>query len=255
LGASILAAAAQTAGPSDAARIQSTANNRDTARFCASTSPHVVNALSVLALIVLAVAVVVAYRAGVLRGSRKARTAIPQTISGPNVEAADATSADARASNIDVEKARLIVSYEAESTRLRREIAHHAAENWQTREFAEDRRRLLRALADSRDETARYRQLLVDLENNAPPPLLDSPGAPDDLKLIVGIGPVLERMLQQLGISSYRQIARWTDRDIEEFNARLPDFPGRIRRDAWVTQARALHQSKYGEILPSRERI
>ena len=81
--------------------------------------------------------------------------------------------------------------------------------------------RLHRALADARGETARYRQLVVDLENDAPPPLLDGPGAPDDLKLIVGIGPVLERMLQQLGISRYRQIARWSERDIDEFDARL----------------------------------
>jgi len=174
-----------------------------------------VNGLTFLALIILAIGIVVAYRAGVFRESR---------------------------------------DREAESARVRREIADQAAENWQMREFAEDRRALLRAIADSRDETARYRQLLIDLENNAPPLLLDSPGAPDDLKLIVGIGPVLERMLQQLGINSYRQIARWTDRDIDEFNARLPDFPGRIRRDAWVTQARSLHQSKYGESLPSRER-
>jgi predicted flap endonuclease-1-like 5' DNA nuclease len=82
-----------------------------------------------------------------------------------------------------------------------------------------------------------------------PPPLLDSPTTPDDLKLIVGVGPVMERMLYQLGITTYRQIARWTDRDIDEIDARLPEFPGRIRRDEWVTQARALHQSKYGEAL------
>jgi predicted flap endonuclease-1-like 5' DNA nuclease len=102
-----------------------------------------------------------------------------------------------------------------------------------------------------RAETARYRQLVVDLENNAPPPFFGA-GAPDDLKLIVGIGPVLERMLHQLGVTTFRQIARWSERDIDEFDARLPEFPGRIRRDAWVTQARALHQSKYGETLPLR---
>ena len=173
------------------------------------------NGLSFLALILLAIGIVVAYWAGVRRGSRDG---------------------------------------EAEGARLRREVTDQAAERWQMREFAEDRRALLSAVADSRDETARYRQLLIDLENNAPPLLLDSPGAPDDLKLIVGIGPVLERMLQQLGVSSYRQIARWTERDIDEFNGHLADFPGRIRRDAWVTQARSLHQSKYGETLPSRER-
>ena len=96
--------------------------------------------------------------------------------------------------------------------------------------------------------------LCIDLEDNAPPPLLDGPNAPDDLKLIVGIGPVLERMLHQMGISTYRQIARWTDRDIDDVDARLPEFPGRVRRDAWVTQARALHQSKFGETLPPAPR-
>ena len=72
--------------------------------------------------------------------------------------------------------------------------------------------------------------------------------------MIFGIGPVLERMLQQLGVATYLQVARWSERDIDEFDAKLHEFPGRIRRDAWVTQARALHQSKYGEALPLRER-
>lgn len=112
--------------------------------------------------------------------------------------------------------------------------------------FAEDRRRLFGELADARAETARYRQIVVDIERNAPPPLLDAPGTPDDLKLIVGVGPVIERMLYQMGVATYRQIARWSERDIDEFDARLPEFPGRIRRDAWVTQARALHTGKYG---------
>jgi len=58
---------------------------------------------------------------------------------------------------------------------------------------------------------------------------------------------MLERMLQQLGVRTYRQIARWSERDIDEYDAKLPEFPGRIRRDGWVTQARELHQSKYGE--------
>jgi predicted flap endonuclease-1-like 5' DNA nuclease len=77
---------------------------------------------------------------------------------------------------------------------------------------------------------------------------------PDDLKLIVGVGPVLERMLHQMGVSTYKQIARWSERDIDEFDARLPEFSGRIRRDTWVVQARALHQSKFGETLPVRDR-
>lgn len=114
-----------------------------------------------------------------------------------------------------------------------------------------ERQRLVDELAAARAETARYRALIVDIENNAPPPLMGA-DAPDDLKLIVGVGPVLERMLHQLGVTTFRQIAYWSARDIDHFDAMLPEFPGRIRRDAWVTQARELHQSKYGEALPMR---
>ena len=106
---------------------------------------------------------------------------------------------------------------------------------------------LVAELSAARAESARYRQLVVDIENNAPPPILQGEAEPDDLKLIVGIGPVLERMLHSQGVSSFRQIARWTDRDVSDFDARFPEFPGRIVRDQWVTQARALHLSKYGD--------
>ncbi len=137
---------------------------------------------------------------------------------------------------------------------MRRAAAAAAAERVQLASLAEDRRRLLHEFAQARAETARYRDIVVALEDNALPPLLDGPNAPDDLKLIVGVGPVLERMLHQLGVTTYRQVARWSERDIDEFDAKLHEFPGRIRRDGWVTQARALHQSKFGETLPTRER-
>jgi len=152
------------------------------------------------------------------------------------------------AASVTEERARIIRSYEAEAATLRAELIARDAAIAQLRAYADERSRQFAELAQARAETARYRQLVVDLENNAPP-VLFGPGTPDDLKLIVGIGPVLERMLHQLGVTTYRQIARWTERDIDEFDARLPEFPGRIRRDAWVTQARAIHQSKYGERL------
>jgi len=223
------------------------------------------NGLTLLALIALVVGVLVAYRAGTLRGRRDARTDAPLTpLVTPVVTPVAAPAAvvpplplppsAADGADLDAERARLIRSYEAEAAALGRTLATAAAERGQLAAFAEDRRALQRALAEARGEIARYRQLVVDIEENAPPPLLDGPGAPDDLKLIVGVGPVLERMLHQLGVGSYRQIARWSEREIDEFDARLAEFPGRIRRDGWVTQARSLHQSKYGEALPPRER-
>ncbi|MDQ6620215.1 MAG: hypothetical protein M3Z31_11050 [Pseudomonadota bacterium] len=148
---------------------------------------------------------------------------------------------------LDAERARLIRSYEAESATVRQKLLGERARRVQLEDLAADRHHLLAATADARAETARYRQLVIDVENDAPPPLLGGRGTPDDLKLIVGIGPMLERMLHQLGINSYRQIARWTEMDIDAFDARLAEFPGRIRRDGWVTQARALHQSLHRE--------
>jgi predicted flap endonuclease-1-like 5' DNA nuclease len=158
-----------------------------------------------------------------------------------------ATVSAADAERIGVEKARIVRSGEGEAAHLRQALADADVIRYQAAAFGEDRRRLFAALADVRGDNARYRQLVIDIENNAPPPILSGAAGPDDLKLIVGVGPVLERMLHNLGIMSFQQIAQWSERDIDEFDARLPEFPGRIRRDQWVTQARSLQQAKYGD--------
>ena len=224
------------------------------------------NGFTLLVLIALVAGIPIAFRMGMERAQRDARmrngSVIARTLPGRNGDAAKTAeppaTADARdeipearvapaPDPLDAERARLIRAAEREGAALRGERTRDAAALVQLRAFAEDRRQLLRELADARTETARYREIVVDLEDNAPPLLLDVPNSPDDLKLIVGVGPVLERMLQRMGVGSYRQIARWSEHDIDAFDARLPEFRGRIRRDGWVTQARALHQSKYGE--------
>lgn len=69
----------------------------------------------------------------------------------------------------------------------------------------------------------------------------------DNLKRIRGIGPVLERMLNRLGVYQYRQIAAWTDEDVAWFDSALEEFRGRIERDGWVASAGIEHERKYGE--------
>ena len=171
-------------------------------------------------------------------------TAAPiATVRGTASETAD----DIERERVGAEKARIIRSRDAEAAMLRADLADCDAWQREGEELRREREQLSRDLGESRGETARYRQLVIDIENRAPPPILAGVGEPDDLKLIVGIGPVLERMLHGLGITQFRQIARWTERDASEFDARLPEFPGRIQRDQWITQARELHQSKYGE--------
>jgi len=220
---------------------------------------------TVILLVALAAAVAIGYVAGRAHGRRTSPEAMPgaspsaapaPTVEAPPVVALPSPAPSLPGPNQDgaiAERARIMRSLEAETAVLRRALAARDAALTQLADLAADRRSLYADLAVSRGETARYRQLVVDLENDAPPPFFGT-GAPDDLKLIVGVGPVLERMLQQLGITTYRQIARWSERDIDEIDAKLPEFPGRVRRDGWVTQARELHQSKYGAPPSPRER-
>jgi len=71
----------------------------------------------------------------------------------------------------------------------------------------------------------------------------------DDLKKIHGIGPVIERVLNRMGLSTFRQIAGWDRTDIERMADKLNTFPDRIVRDNWVEGAKKQHFLKYGEKL------
>ncbi len=61
----------------------------------------------------------------------------------------------------------------------------------------------------------------------------------DDLKLLSGVGPALEKKLIEAGVTSFAQIAAWTDADVEEFGEKL-SFKGRIEREGWIEQAKEL---------------
>jgi len=75
----------------------------------------------------------------------------------------------------------------------------------------------------------------------------------DDLTRIKGLGPKLATTLQELGVTRFDQVGGWSDADIDRIDAQLGRFQGRIRRDAWVEQARLLaagdhaaFESKFG---------
>jgi predicted flap endonuclease-1-like 5' DNA nuclease len=76
-----------------------------------------------------------------------------------------------------------------------------------------------------------------------PPPepvAADVPHAADDLLLIKGLGPKLKAQMADLGITSFAQIAAWSEADIDRIDAQLGRFQGRIRRESWVEQAKLL---------------
>lgn len=76
------------------------------------------------------------------------------------------------------------------------------------------------------------------------PPALSAPrdGQADNLQQITGIGPANERRLNELGIYHFDQIAGWTPSQVEWVNASLR-LRGRVEREDWVGQARALVQT------------
>ena len=64
-------------------------------------------------------------------------------------------------------------------------------------------------------------------------------GKADDLLLIKGIGPINQRKLNEHGIFHFDQIAAWKRADIAAAEAYL-EFDGRIMREDWIGQAKAL---------------
>ncbi len=78
-------------------------------------------------------------------------------------------------------------------------------------------------------------------DEGAKPKLLKKPrqGKADDLKKIKGLGPKMEEALNGIGVFHYDQILSWTDEQIAWVDERI-EARGRIERDDWVSQAKAL---------------
>ena len=96
-------------------------------------------------------------------------------------------------------------------------------------------------------EIARLEKLWEQQRVKAPPPPPTAPPKPDNLILIKGIGPVLNRRLNDLGVYTFLQIAEWSAADIERIGDALNTIPDRIPREEWVSQARKFHEEKYGQ--------
>ena len=58
----------------------------------------------------------------------------------------------------------------------------------------------------------------------------------DDLKKLSGVGPALEKKLHEAGVTTFAQIAAWTDADVAAMDEKL-SFKGRIEREGWIAQA------------------
>lgn len=71
-----------------------------------------------------------------------------------------------------------------------------------------------------------------------------SNGSRDKLQDIKGVGPSIEKTLNEMGIFRFRQIAEMSEYDIDRVANRLKGFRSRIYREDWIGQARELRDQK-----------
>ncbi|SDP60509.1 NADH dehydrogenase subunit E [Phyllobacterium sp. YR620] len=88
----------------------------------------------------------------------------------------------------------------------------------------------------------------VSLEDKSRPAAIERPAVIDDLKLIAGVGPKIEDILHELGIFTFAQVAAWKKAEREWVDNYL-NFNGRIERDEWVKQAKALAKGGEAEYI------
>ncbi|MER9326299.1 NADH-quinone oxidoreductase subunit E [Mesorhizobium sp. M0152] len=86
------------------------------------------------------------------------------------------------------------------------------------------------------------------LEDKNRPAGIARPALVDDLKLISGVGPGTEGILHSLGIFTFAQVASWKKAEREWVDGYL-SFHGRIDREDWVKQAKALAKGGVAEYI------
>jgi len=86
------------------------------------------------------------------------------------------------------------------------------------------------------------------LESKDRPKGIQRPKSVDDLKLISGVGPKNEAVLHELGIFTFAQIADWKKAERQWVDDYL-SFHGRIEREDWVKQAKALAKGGVAEYV------
>ncbi|MCZ4288619.1 NADH-quinone oxidoreductase subunit E [Hoeflea alexandrii] len=86
----------------------------------------------------------------------------------------------------------------------------------------------------------------VDDKNR--PAGIAKPAQVDDLKMISGVGPKIEGILHSLGIYTFAQVASWKQAERDWVDGYLK-FKGRIEREDWLKQAKALAKGGEAEYI------
>jgi predicted flap endonuclease-1-like 5' DNA nuclease len=172
---------------------------------------------------------------------------------------ADLEAADARAKGLTEQ----LESERRSTAQLRDESSAHAATAGEAEQAIAERDQYISELEQrlaecksaamaaeaARASGAETAQESAPSEPAVPAESAPAPAEADDLQKVKGIGPLFVRLLAEMGITTFRQIATIPDAETEALEERLDTFPGRIVREEWREQARHLHAEKYGESI------
>ncbi len=139
-------------------------------------------------------------------------------------------------------RTQLLTESQEQITRLKMDAERHN----QTKNQLEVQ---LRDLNSTRQSLAAKLEAAERLAHKLPRQFSAAPLHKDDIKHVYGVGPALEKLLNELGVYHFRQMATWSEADIDFFDSQLHEFHGRIRRENWVRSAIEEHYKKYGEWL------
>ncbi|TIT33059.1 MAG: proton-conducting membrane transporter [Mesorhizobium sp.] len=90
-------------------------------------------------------------------------------------------------------------------------------------------------------------------KETAPAAAKPASGKPDNLRRLIGIGPVNEKLLKAQGVTTFAQIAAWTSADIKRIED-VMNFDGRIARERWIEQAKLLaagNEAEFAKQFPT----
>ncbi|MEP4197367.1 MAG: NADH-quinone oxidoreductase subunit NuoE [Aliishimia sp.] len=79
-------------------------------------------------------------------------------------------------------------------------------------------------------------------------------GNADNLKIIKGVGPKLEKLLNSMGFFHFDQVGSWGEKEVAWVDQNLEGFKGRVSRDNWVEQAKLLASGKDTEFSQRAEK-
>jgi predicted flap endonuclease-1-like 5' DNA nuclease len=121
------------------------------------------------------------------------------------------------------------------------------ANGWRTGERVRQAARSMRYQLATKEEEFQHMRDALERTRSEVLQLRAQVADTDDLTRIAGISSGTARELNRLGYQSYRDVAAWTEDDLERLAEELRAFPSGAGGRRWIEQARSLHREKYGE--------